>query len=237
MLLVGIEAEQTGVSVISRNTGMTALLSNKTCLCGTCRIQQLWRINAGRTSESSPGVAIFPPSEVLLHRSYPTCNRQQSWVEMGKTLTRWSRCSGCRKSAAWRSGLWICGSSLRGRSFASAHLYERTCWRRPRWATRLNSHQPCPPVDKPVPMLTLLFFFFVFFFFYFLLFISRGPSRRRPSFWEAAERRCTPDTLSFPTEGCPCLLTPLAGLLHWQLWANSKPAVVTQVLHPVRPSQ
>lgn len=67
----------------------------------------------------------------------------------GPELTRWSRCSGCRKSAAWRTGLWTCGSWLRGRFFASEHLCEQTCWPRPRWTTRLNSHQPLsPPLKK-----------------------------------------------------------------------------------------
>lgn len=47
--------------------------------------------------------------------------------------------------------------------------------------------------------------FLCFFYFYYLfLAVRRGGD-------PPAERRwCTPDTLSFPTEGCPCLLTPLA---------------------------
>lgn len=82
---------------------------------------------------------------VLHPNLYNTCNRQQPQkveVQRPGELTRWSRYSGCKKSAAWRTWRWTCGSLFRKRFFASAHLCERNDWLRPRWTIRSNLHRP-----------------------------------------------------------------------------------------------
>lgn len=152
----------------------------------------------------------------VLGWSYPICNRQQSrGVEVGGgMLTRWSRCSGCRKSAAWRTWLWICGSSPRGRFFASKRLCERTCSLRPRWTTRLNSHQPCSPKRQSLPELSSVA-------------LKSFSVRSDAQGWERSgglhQRHCT-----------YCLSWGLP-LLHWQLCTPSTSTVGREIPHPAFP--